>query len=223
MMHHACKEWDHKKIIHAHTGIRKIPTFAACANSKKRTMAARTTGGGRGALHAGIPPARSADNPCPCGPPPSPRKPSGTITNLASAASASSSGSAASSPGASASCFRGIGSNPRAVERQLVVRLVVNERGTSSHLRLILLPNGCARGSRQATSGPCARRLSSSAWRGLGERFTAGSGEAAHLFRRLRARTLKMVSVKRGRAGRLDVGWLPISSALDPPASGARR
>ena len=36
-------------------------------------------------------------------------------------------------------------------------------------------------------------------------RFTVGSGEAAHLFRRLRARTLKMLSVKRGRAGRLDV------------------
>ena len=42
-----------------------------------------------------------------------------------------------------------------------------------------------------------------------------GSGEAAHLFNRLDARTLKMVSVKRGRAGRLDVQWLPISSALD--------
>ena len=47
------------------------------------------------------------------------------------------------------------------------------------------------------------------------ERFTVGSGEAAHLFRRLRARTLKMLSVKRRRAGRLDAGWLPISSALD--------
>ena len=42
-----------------------------------------------------------------------------------------------------------------------------------------------------------------------------GSGEVAHLFRRLGARTLKMLSVKRGRAGRLDAGWLPISSALD--------
>ena len=46
-------------------------------------------------------------------------------------------------------------------------------------------------------------------------RFTVGSGEVAHLFRRLGARTLKMLSVKRGRAGRLDAGWLPISSALD--------
>ena len=36
-------------------------------------------------------------------------------------------------------------------------------------------------------------------------RFTVGSGEVAHLFRRLGARTLKMLSVKRGRAGRLDV------------------
>ena len=37
------------------------------------------------------------------------------------------------------------------------------------------------------------------------ERFTVGSGEAAHLFNRLGARTLKMLSVKRGRAGRFDV------------------
>ena len=42
-----------------------------------------------------------------------------------------------------------------------------------------------------------------------------GSGEVAHLFRRLGARTLKMLSVKRGRAGRCDVGGVPISSALD--------
>ena len=41
-----------------------------------------------------------------------------------------------------------------------------------------------------------------------------GSGEVAHLFRRLGARTLKMLSVKRGRAGRRR--WRsPISSALD--------
>ena len=42
-----------------------------------------------------------------------------------------------------------------------------------------------------------------------------GSGEVAHLFRRLDARTSSTSSVKRGRAGRLDAGWLPISSALD--------
>ena len=36
------------------------------------------------------------------------------------------------------------------------------------------------------------------------ERFTVGAGEVAHIFRRLDARTLKMLSVKRGRAGRLD-------------------
>ena len=47
------------------------------------------------------------------------------------------------------------------------------------------------------------------------ERFTVGAGEAAHIFRRLDARTLKMLSVKRGRAGRRDVGGVPISSALD--------
>jgi len=47
------------------------------------------------------------------------------------------------------------------------------------------------------------------------EKLTVGSSETAHLFRRLRARTLKMLSVKRGRAGRRDVGGLPISSALD--------
>ena len=42
-----------------------------------------------------------------------------------------------------------------------------------------------------------------------------GSGEAAHLFNRLDARTSSTSSVKRGRAGRRDVGGLPISSALD--------
>ena len=47
------------------------------------------------------------------------------------------------------------------------------------------------------------------------EKLTVGSSEAAHLFRRLRARTLKMLSVKRGRAGRLDVEAPPSSSALD--------
>ena len=47
------------------------------------------------------------------------------------------------------------------------------------------------------------------------EKLTVGSSEAAHLFRRLRARTLKMLSVKRRRAGRLDVRVQPSSSALD--------
>jgi hypothetical protein len=45
------------------------------------------------------------------------------------------------------------------------------------------------------------------------EKLTVGSSEAAHLFRRLRARTLKMSPVKRCRAGRLDVGTRAI---LDP-------
>ena len=53
----------------------------------------------------------------------------------------------------------------------------------------------------------------------LGE-FTVGAGEAAHLFRRLGARTSSTSSVKRGRAGRLDAGWLPISSAVDLHAVG---
>lgn len=47
------------------------------------------------------------------------------------------------------------------------------------------------------------------------ERFTAGSGKVAHLFRRLDARTLKILSVKRRHAGRLDVRVQPSSSALD--------
>ena len=47
------------------------------------------------------------------------------------------------------------------------------------------------------------------------EKLTVGSSEAAHLFRRLRARTLKMLSVKRGRAGRLDVGARASSLTLD--------
>ena len=49
-----------------------------------------------------------------------------------------------------------------------------------------------------------------------------GSGEVAHLFRRLGARTLKMLSVKRGRAGRLDVQFYPSSSTLDLHAVGPR-
>ena len=52
------------------------------------------------------------------------------------------------------------------------------------------------------------------------EKLTVGSSEAAHLFRRLRARTLKMLSVKRGRAGRLDVGARASSLTLDLHAVG---
>jgi hypothetical protein len=52
------------------------------------------------------------------------------------------------------------------------------------------------------------------------EKLTVGSSEAAHLFRRLRARTLKMLSVKRRRAGRLDVGTRASSSTLDLHAVG---
>ena len=54
------------------------------------------------------------------------------------------------------------------------------------------------------------------------EKLTVGSSEAAHLFRRLRARTLKMLSVKRRRAGRLDVQFYPSSSTLDLHAAGPR-
>ena len=79
-----------------------------------------------------------------------------------------------------------------------------------SQLRLILLPNECARGSQQGNEWASSARTQPQ----RSERFTVGSGEAAHLFYRLGARTLKMLSVKRGRAGRLDVGWLPISSAV---------
>ena len=78
-------------------------------------------------------------------------------------------------------------------------------------MRLILLPNECARGSQQGNEWASSARTQPQ----RSERFTVGSGEAAHLFRRLGARILKMLSVKRGRAGRLDAGWLPISSAVD--------
>ena len=54
----------------------------------------------------------------------------------------------------------------------------------------------------------------------LSERFTAGSGKVAHLFRRLDARTLKILSVKRRRAGRLDVGARASSLTLDLHAVG---
>ena len=85
-----------------------------------------------------------------------------------------------------------------------------------SELRLILLPNECARGSQQGNEWASSARTQSQ----RSERFTVGSGEAAHLFRRLRARTLKMLSVKRGRAGRLDVQFPPSSSTLDLHAVG---
>ena len=78
-------------------------------------------------------------------------------------------------------------------------------------MRLILLPNECARGSQQGNEWASSARTQPQ----RSERFTVGSGEAAHLFRRLGARTLKMLSVKHGRAGRLDVGCRDSSSALD--------
>ena len=83
--------------------------------------------------------------------------------------------------------------------------------GARSELRLILLPNECARGSQQGNEWASSARTQPQ----RSERFTVGSGEVAHLFRRLGARTLKMLSVKRGRAGRLDVEAPPSSSALD--------
>ena len=83
--------------------------------------------------------------------------------------------------------------------------------GARSELRLILLPNECARGSQQGNEWASSARTQPQ----RSERFTVGSGEAAHLFRRLGARTLKMLSVKRGRAGRLDARGPPISSAVD--------
>ena len=106
------------------------------ASSKNRTLAARTTGGGRHALHAGIHNPRGANNPSPSGPPSPPSNPSPTISKLAQRPPSASSGrssldrasSATSSPGASAGCFRGIGSTPRAVERQLVVGVVLAEQ-----------------------------------------------------------------------------------------------
>ena len=89
--------------------------------------------------------------------------------------------------------------------------------GARSELRLILLPNESAREAvSRATSGPTARAPSHSGR----ERFTVGSGEAAHLFNRLGARTLKMSPVKRRRAGRLDVGTRASSSTLDLHAVG---
>ena len=58
--------------------------------------------------------------------------------------------------------------------------------GARSELRLILLPNECARGSQQCNEWASSARTQPQ----RSERFTVGSGEAAHLFRRLRARTL---------------------------------
>ena len=103
---------------------------------KSETMAARTTGGGRGPMHAGIHPPRGANNPTPSGPPSPPSNPSPTISKLARRPQSASSGrpscdrasSATSSPRASASCSGGIASTPRTVERQLVVGLVVAEQ-----------------------------------------------------------------------------------------------
>ena len=83
--------------------------------------------------------------------------------------------------------------------------------GARSELRLILLPNECARGSQQGNEWASSARTQPQ----RSERFTVGSGEVAHLFRRLGARTLKMLSVKRGRAGRLDVGGRASSLTLD--------
>ena len=83
-------------------------------------------------------------------------------------------------------------------------------------MRLILLPNECARGSQQGNEWASSARTQPQ----RPERFTVCSGEAAHLFNRLDARTLKMVSVKRGRAGRLDVQFPPSSSTLDLHAVG---
>ena len=62
--------------------------------------------------------------------------------------------------------------------------------GARSELRLILLPKGCARGSQQGIGWASSARTQPEP----SERFTVGSGEAAHLFRRLRARTLKVLS-----------------------------
>ena len=80
-----------------------------------------------------------------------------------------------------------------------------------SKLRLVLHCNECASSSQKGARWDMSARSQLE----RSGRFTVGSGEVAHLFRRLGARTLKMLSVKRGRAGRLDAGWLPISSAVD--------
>ena len=81
-----------------------------------------------------------------------------------------------------------------------------------SELRLILLPNGCARGSQQGNEWASSARTQPQ----RSERFTVGSGEAAHLFRRLRARTLKMSPVKCRRAGRLELDCFPSPQPLIP-------
>ena len=81
-----------------------------------------------------------------------------------------------------------------------------------SELRLILLPNGCARGSQQGNEWASSARTQPQ----RSERFTVGSGEAAHLFRRLRARTLKMSPVKCRRAGRLEWDCFPSPQPLIP-------
>ena len=70
-----------------------------------------------------------------------------------------------------------------------------------SKLRLVLHCNECASSSQKGARWDMSARSQLE----RSGRFTVGSGEVAHLFRRLGARTLKMLSVKRGRAGRLDV------------------
>ena len=60
-------------------------------------------------------------------------------------------------------------------------------------MRLILLPNECARGSQQGIGWANSARTQPEP----SERFTVagvGLGEAEHLFRRLRARTLRILS-----------------------------
>ena len=168
-------------------------------------------------MHAGIHPPRGANNPTPSGPPSPPSNPSPTISKLARRPQSASSGrsscdrasSATSSPGASASCSGGIESTPRTVERQLVVGLVVAEQrrqvGIEAHYPAKRVRERQSAGQRVGQQP---------------ERFTVGSGEAAHLFNRLGARTLKMSPVKRRRAGRLDVGARASSLTLDLHAVG---
>ena len=86
------------------------------------------------------------------------------------------------------------------VERQLVVGLVLAEQrrevGVEAH-------SPAKRVRERQSAGQRVGQQRAHPARAVG-RFTVGSGELAHLFRRLGARTLKMLSVKRGRAGRLD-------------------
>ena len=88
--------------------------------------------------------------------------------------------------------------------------------GARSKLRLVLHCNECASSSQKGARWDMSARTQPE----LSERFTAGSGKVAHLFRRLDARTLKILSVKRRRAGRLDVGTQASSLTLDLHAVG---